>query len=76
MIDILDCGDAPGAAMAGLRAGLRYLVLNSRVPAWPRVAAIAAGLGGVVLAERPQGLDLADRGSLRQLRCFAGETHS
>jgi hypothetical protein len=69
MIDILDCADAPGAAMAALRAGQRHLVLAAN-PAWDRVASAAAGLGAIVLQERPEALDLAQRGALRRLDSY------
>ncbi len=58
-LDILDCGDAPGWAMAALRAGQRILVLSPACPAFPAVASAAAGIGSVVLAARPAALDLA-----------------
>jgi hypothetical protein len=66
MIDILDCADAPGAAMAALRAGQRHLVLWPG-PAWDRVAGAAHVLGASVLARRPASLDLAERGARRVL---------
>jgi hypothetical protein len=65
--DILDCGDAPGAAMAALRIGLPALVLAPTCPAWAATAAIAAAQGAVLLAERPPALDLARRGASRLL---------
>lgn len=65
--DLLDCADAPGAALAALRIGLRHLILRPEAPGRPRVAAIVAGLGGVLLSERPQALDLADPTSHRRL---------
>ena len=65
--DILDCADAPGRAMEALRVGCRLLVLDPAVPAWALVAARAAVVGAVLLAERPPALDLADRGALRRL---------
>jgi hypothetical protein len=61
-IDILDCADAPGYAMAALRIGQRRIVLDGG-PAFPAVSAAAAALGAVVLAARPAALDLADRGA-------------
>ncbi|GAA0567297.1 hypothetical protein GCM10009416_01640 [Craurococcus roseus] len=54
----LDCGNAPGFALAALRAGVRLLVLDPAVPAFPAVAAAAAEIGGEVWPERPPALDL------------------
>ncbi len=69
VIDVLDCAAAPGLAMAALRAGQGHLVLRAEVPAWPRVAAAAAAQGAVLLAHRPDALDLAEPGA--RLRLFA-----
>ena len=55
---VLDCGDAPGFALSALRAGVRCLVLDPAVPAFPAVAAAAAEVGAEVWAERPPALDL------------------
>ena len=65
--DILDCADAPGLALGALRIGQRRLVLSPTAPAWQSVAAIAASLGGEVLAARPPALDMADRNAARRL---------
>lgn len=54
----LDCGNAPGFALAALRAGARLLVLDPVVPAFPAVASAAAELGAEVWPERPPALDL------------------
>lgn len=54
----LDCGNAPGFALAALRAGVRLLVLDPAVPAFAAVAAAAAEVGGEVWPERPPALDL------------------
>jgi hypothetical protein len=64
--DVLDCGDAPGRAMAALRAGQRRLVLDPACPAFARVAS----LGGLVLARRPPALDLGVRGEARRLKAW------
>jgi len=61
-IDILDCADAPGAAMAALRLGQRRLVLDDTCPGFGAVVAAAATKGAVVLGRRP------DLSSPRQLR--------
>lgn len=65
--DILDCADAPGAAMAGLRLGQRRIVLDAGCPALARVAAVAATLGGEILTQRPNCLDLGDPAAERGL---------
>jgi hypothetical protein len=57
--DILDCGDASGLALGALRIGQRALVLDAGAPGWSSVAAIAASLGGEVLAVRPPALDMS-----------------
>jgi hypothetical protein len=65
--DLLDCADASGQALAALRIGLRHLILSPDAPGRARVAAIVAGLDGVLLVERPPALDLADPASRRRL---------
>lgn len=67
MRDILDCADAPGRALAAIRAGQQILTLSPTVPAFPAVAAIAAARGAVLLAQRPPALDLGERNTLRRL---------
>ena len=54
---VLDCADAPGQALAALRAGLRAVVL-APCPASAAVAAAAAEVGAAVWAARPPALDL------------------
>ena len=66
-VDILDCGDASGAAMGALRSGLCRLVLWPEAPGWASVAAIAVRQGGFVLAEAPAALDLSHRNAFRRL---------
>lgn len=66
-IDVLDCADAPGFAMAALRLGQRYLVLWPECPAFEAVRSAAASLGATVLGLRPPALDMADRQAMRQL---------
>jgi hypothetical protein len=66
-LDVLDCGAAPGYAMAALRVGQRLLVLDPACPAFAAVADAAATLGAHVLAQRPAALDLAGRGARRRL---------
>ena len=63
--DVLDCGNAPGRAMAAIRAGQTILVLDPACPAFARVAMLAA-----VLPRRPPALDLAERGAERRLRAW------
>ncbi|WP_244458747.1 hypothetical protein [Roseomonas fluvialis] len=54
----IDCADAPGAALAALRAGARLVVLQGGCPSFAAVAAAAAGCGARLLPERPPSLDL------------------
>lgn len=68
--DILDCGDAPGHAVAALRAGCRAVVLEPACPAFAAVAGAAASHGALVLAQAPPALDLAQRGALRGLAAW------
>jgi hypothetical protein len=66
--DFLDCADASGQALAALRIGLRHLILTPDAPGRYRVAAITAGLDGILLAERPLALDLAEPANRRRIR--------
>jgi hypothetical protein len=68
--DILDCGAAPGAAMAALRQGQRRLILSADCPAYPAVSAAAAVCGAQVLAVRPTALDLAQPGAEGLLKAY------
>jgi hypothetical protein len=69
-LDVLDCAEAPGHAMAALRAGQRLVVLAGGCPAFPAVSAAAARLGASVLARRPDSLDLAAAGAERWLETW------
>ncbi len=60
--DVLDCADAPGMAMAAIRAGQALLVLDPACPAFARIAALAT-----TLPARPPALDLGARGAARHL---------
>jgi hypothetical protein len=68
--DILDCADAPGRAMEALRIGQQTVILDAACPAFAAVAAAAATLGGRVLADRPEALDLGERGAERRLAAW------
>ena len=63
VVDVLDCADGSGQALAALRIGQQLIVLAADAPGWAEVVAIAAERGGAVLAERPPALDLAMRGA-------------
>lgn len=65
--DILDCGDAPGRAMAALRIGQMWLVLDPAFPAFATVRSAAETLGARVIEHRPPALDLSERGAARML---------
>lgn len=58
MADILDCADAPGRALAALRAGQRLIVLEP-CPARADAEDAALQCGALLLAARPPALDLA-----------------
>lgn len=62
---VLDCGDAPGHALAALRAGARRLILDPGCPAFAAVAAAAAEVGATLWAARPSALDLGRMDTLR-----------
>jgi len=72
--DILDCGEAPGWAMAALRAGQRVLVLEAACPAFSAVAAAAATVGAVVLPARPPALDFGKPAARRALAGWLAAT--
>jgi len=67
VVDVLDCADGSGQALAALRIGQLWLVLWRTSPGWTEIAAIAAERGGNVLEEAPAALDLARRGAERRL---------
>lgn len=56
--DALCCADAPGLALAALRAGCRGIVLDAACPAFAAVAGAAAESGALLLPARPAALDL------------------
>lgn len=58
--DALCCADAPGLALAALRAGCRGLVLDAACPAFAQLAGAAAEFGAVLLPARPAALDLGE----------------
>lgn len=74
VMDVLDCADGAGQAMAALRCGVSRLVLWRSAPGWDAIAAIAAGQGGFVLAMAPPALDVASgeasRGAARRLEAW------
>lgn len=56
---ILDAADAPGHALAALRAGFRRVVLAPGVPGFAAVAALADAMGATLLSAPPEALDLS-----------------
>lgn len=58
-LGILDAADAPGHALAALRAGFRAVVLDPAVPAFPSLAVLFASEGATLIPEAPPALDLA-----------------
>jgi len=79
--DALCCADAPGLALAALRAGCRGLVLDAARPAFAQVAGAAAELGAALLPARPAALDLGEldlrtpRGQRRLAAWLAAAPH-
>lgn len=69
-VDVLDCADASGLALAAVRAGACRLVLWPGAPGHAAVAEVAVRLGGFVLPAAPPALDMADRGASRRLRAW------
>jgi hypothetical protein len=67
-LDVLDCADGVGVAMAALRSGVKRLILQGELPAWDAVRRIALQQGGFVLAQPPPALDLAARDGAFRLR--------
>lgn len=57
-LPVLDCGAAPGHALAALRAGCPALVLRPG-PAFPAVAGAARDSAALLLPERPPSLEMA-----------------
>ena len=72
--DVLDCADAPGRALAAIRAGQKTLILAFECPGFAAVAQIAASRGLLLLTERPPALDLADPSARRRLQTWLGST--
>ncbi len=70
VMDIFDCADASGQAMAALRSGVHNLVLWQDAPDWSAVAEVADTLGGCVLTEAPPALDMGRRGAERGLEAW------
>jgi hypothetical protein len=58
-LGILDADEAPGHALAALRAGFRAVVLAPQVPAFPALAELFAAEGAQLLPHAPAALDLA-----------------
>lgn len=56
---ILDAGDAPGHALAALRAGFAAVILSPALPAYAALAVLAEGMGARLLPQPPMALDLA-----------------
>ena len=70
VVDLLDCADGSGQAMAALRIGVCRLVLWPEAPGSIAVAEIAQKHGGCVLPAAPPALDLAQRGAGRRLEAW------
>jgi len=58
-LGILDAAEAPGHALAALRAGFSAVVLDPGVPAFPALATLFAAQGARLLPTAPPALDLA-----------------
>jgi len=58
---VLDCGPAPGHALAALRAGVPVVVLDPGLPAFPMLASAAREAGVALWPEAPPALGLGGR---------------
>ena len=67
MLDLLDCADASGQALAAIRVDAMRLVLWPDAPGRGAVAAILMARGGLLLDAAPPALDLGRRGAERRL---------
>ena len=65
--DILDCGEAPGRALEALRAGQKLIVLRADPRIWDDIAERAARCGGMLFAQAPPALDMAEPNAARRL---------
>lgn len=65
--DVLDCADASGYALAGLRIGQHIIVLDPSAPGRDVVVANAHLRGGIVLDQPPPALDLMERSAAQRL---------
>jgi len=59
VLAVLDCADAPGAVLAGLRAGLPAIVFTGDAAMAGTLSGIAAEYRATLLREAPKALDLA-----------------
>lgn len=57
---VLDCGDAPGLAMAALRTGIKTVRFGGTRNVREKIAEIAEARGAMLLTARPRALDLLD----------------
>ena len=57
-VALCDCGDRAGEAQGALAAGARHVLFTGPPDVAARLAAIAAGVGAVVLTALPPALDL------------------
>ena len=73
-VDILDCADAPGMAMAALRLQQAVLVLHPASPAFAAVCEVARLQAAIVLPTAPESLDLARKGSFHRLEAHLRAT--
>lgn len=75
---VLDCGDAPGLALAALRAGAEAVRFGGRPTVRAKIADIAAAHGARLLTVRPRALDLLDASDAHAacLSLLAGKTRA
>ena len=69
--DLLDCADSPGRAAEALRAGQKAILFHAETPAiFAAVQAMAEACQAEVWTDRPQALDMAERGAARRLAAW------
>ncbi|MCB8875167.1 hypothetical protein [Acidisoma silvae] len=70
-VDLLDCADAPGRAAEALRAGQKAILFHAETPAiLAAIQAMAEACQAQVWTERPEALDMAERGAARRLAAW------
>lgn len=70
VVDVLDCGDSAGAAMAALRVGIKHLIVWDSASGRAAFTRMAERRRGTVHPLAPPALDLGDPNAYRQLHVW------